>query len=59
MSLLLSLVGVLYVQSTIREEVSRNHEGMPPFWSGNFVGASPYAAAYFRYISKRRDDPYD
>lgn len=35
------------------EEVSRSHEGKPPFWSGNLVGASPYAASFFAYYSER------
>src|SRR5215204_829288 len=35
----------LDAQSTIKGEVSQSHEGKPPFWSGNLVGASPYAAA--------------
>ena len=43
----------LDAQSTIRGEVSQSHEGKPPFWSGNLVGASPYAAAVFEYFSQR------
>src|SRR5918998_4687914 len=33
----------LCLESTIAEEVSQNDEGMPPFWSGNCVGVSPYS----------------
>ena len=29
------------------KEDSQSHEDMPPFLSGNLVGASPYAVAFF------------
>jgi hypothetical protein len=43
---LLRLHALFYSQSTIREEDPQSHGGMPPFWSGNHIGASPYAAAF-------------
>ncbi len=41
---------MLYAQRTVREENPQSHGGKPPFWSGNLVGASPYAAAFFEYF---------
>jgi hypothetical protein len=39
-------------QSIIREELSQSHGGVPPFRSGNCVGASPYEAAYLEYFQE-------
>src|SRR5215203_1153379 len=50
---LLSFACPLYVQRILMVEVSQSHGGKPPFWSGNCVGASPYATAFSEYFPKR------
>src|SRR5215213_9401372 len=37
-------------QRSLRAQDSQSHGGMPLFGSGNLVGASPYAVAFFEYF---------
>jgi hypothetical protein len=42
----------LVARATIRDAVSQSHESKLPFWSGNLVVASSYAAAFFECFSE-------
>src|SRR5215212_5229118 len=49
----LRLLALFYLRRTLKGEVSQSHGGVPPFWSGNCVGASTYTAAFFEYFQER------